>query len=329
MKRGEPSTHGFGSGARVWACWFLATVVGALSCGSSGSDKPPGSGAAGAAGGGDVAGAAGGGDVAGATGAAGATPTGGSAGAAGTAAAGGAGAAGVAGTSGAAGAAGGGGTAGMAGATADAGAGGATADAGAGGATAMTFFVTSDTSMTGNLGGLAGADKRCQDLATAAGQGIRTWHAYLSVASGPGGLPINAKDRIGNGPWHNSKGALLASTLAELHDPAKHGDYMLFIDEKGQPIPGQWAGSPASDGVQHDILTGSNPDGTLLPNETCKDWTSQANADKAWVGHSDGLGPGGSTDAQYRSWNSAHENGGCDNTVPKGGKGRLYCFAIN
>jgi hypothetical protein len=191
----------------------------------------------------------------------------------------------------------------------------------------MTFFVTSNKSTTGNLGGLTGADKRCQDLAVAAGQGARTWHAYLSVAGG--GTPVNAKDRIGAGPWHNAKGALVANSVSELHAATKTGDYMLFIDEKGQPIPGQWAGSPVADGVQHDILTGSNPDGTLMMNETCKDWTSAAAADKAWVGHSDGLGPGGSTAATYRSWNSTHENGGCNDTAPKGGAGRLYCFAIN
>ena len=190
----------------------------------------------------------------------------------------------------------------------------------------MTFFVSSNTSVTGNLGGLVGADKRCQDLATAAGQGSLTWHAYVSVASGPAGTPVNAKDRIGAGPWHNSKGALVASDLAALHN-GKTGDYMLFLDEKGQPINGQWAGSPTP--LEHDILTGSNPDGTLMPNETCKDWTSTAAADKAWVGHSDGLGPGGSMDAQYRSWNSAHENGGCNDTAPKGGAGRIYCFAID
>jgi hypothetical protein len=193
----------------------------------------------------------------------------------------------------------------------------------------MTFFVTSDTSMTGNLGGLAGADKRCQDLAATAGAGSHTWHAYLSADMGPGGTAVNAKDRIGAGPWRNSKGALVANDLAELHAATKFGHYMLFIDEKQQPIPGQWAGSPAAAGVQHDIFTGSNADGTLKPNETCKNWTSESAADHGWVGHSDGLGPGGSMDAGYRSWNSTHENGSCMNTVPKGGKGRLYCFAIN
>jgi collagen triple helix repeat protein len=290
---------------------FAAGQLCIVGCGSSGGNK--GTGTAGVGGTAGATGTAGASGVAGALGTAGATGT---AGAVGTA-----GASGVAGATGTAGATG---AAGVAGATGSA---GATGDAGvtdAGSATAMTFFVSSNTSVTGNLGGLAGADKRCQDLATVAGQGARTWHAYLSASGG--GTPVNAKDRIGSGPWHNSKGALVASDLAALHD-GKTGDYMLFIDEKGQPIPGQWAGSPAP--VEHDILTGSNPDGTLMPNETCKDWTSTAAADKAWVGHADGLGPGGSMDAQYRSWNSAHENGGCDDTAPKGGAGRIYCFAIN
>jgi hypothetical protein len=200
------------------------------------------------------------------------------------------------------------------------------AGTGGGGATAMTFFVTSDKSMTGNLGGLTGADKRCQDLATAVGAGARTWHAYLSIAGGVGG-PVNAKDRIGTGPWHNQKGALVANNVAELHAPTKSGDYMLFITEKGEFVNGHWTGSPTP--VEHDILTGSNSDGTLKANDTCKDWTSMSAADKAMVGHADGLGPGGSTTPPYNSWNSAHENGGCNDTAPLGGAGRLYCFAIN
>jgi hypothetical protein len=199
--------------------------------------------------------------------------------------------------------------------------------AGTGGAHPMSFFVTSTTSMTGNLGGLVGADKRCQDLEVTAGQGSHTWHAYVSVAAGQGGAAVNAKDRIGAGPWYNSKGALVAMDVAALHATTKTGDYMLFIDEKGQPINGQWTGSPSP--VQHDILTGSKPDGTLMANETCKDWTSASAADKAYVGHSDGKGPGGTTDAPYSSWNSAHENGGCNDTAPKGGAGRLYCFAVD
>ena len=168
--------------------------------------------------------------------------------------------------------------------------------------------------MTGNLGGLAGADKRCQDLATAVGAGSHTWHAYLSVAMGPGGTAVNAKDRIGTGPWYNVKGALLANTVAELHAATKSGDHLLFITEKGGYVNGQWPGSPAP--VQHDILTGSNADGTLKMNETCKDWTSIAATDKAWVGHADGLGPGADPTPPYNSWNSSHENGGCNDTAP-------------
>jgi hypothetical protein len=191
----------------------------------------------------------------------------------------------------------------------------------------MTFFVTSDKSMTGNLGGLAGADKRCQDLATAVGQGARTWHAYLSADMGPSGTAVNAKDRIGAGPWYNQKGALIANNLTELHAANRSGNYMLYIDEHGATIQGNWVGSPKP--VEHDILTGSNADGTLKPNETCKNWTSAANADKAWVGHTDGLGPNADPTPPYNSWNSSHENGGCDDTAPRGGAGRLYCFALN
>ena len=136
---------------------------------------------------------------------------------------------------------------------------------------------------------------------------------------------MNAKDRIGTGPWYNVKGALVAANLIDLH--ARYGDYMLFLDEKGGFINGHWTGSPTP--VEHDLLTGSNRDGTVKPGETCKDWTSAANIDKAWVGHSDGLGPNGTADPILRQWNSAHENGGCDNTAPLGGAGRLACFAVD
>jgi hypothetical protein len=191
--------------------------------------------------------------------------------------------------------------------------------------TSMSFFVTSDTSKTGNLGGLTGADKRCQDLATAAGQGGKTWHAYLSAEMGPAGAAVNAKDRIGTGPWYNVKGALIAMNLTDLH--ARNGDYMLFLDEKGKPINGHWPQSPTP--VEHDLLTGSNRDGTLKPMETCQSWTSGSAADHAWVGHSDGLGPNGTADPALLPWNSAHENGNCMDTAPKGGAGRLACFAVN
>ena len=310
---------------RAIAISSLSVVLTLVGCGSNGAIVKTG--AAGASGG-STAGTSGGaaGATAGATGSAGSTASGGAGdtggggatGAAGNGAAGATGATGAAGT-GTAGAAGGSG--GSGGAT------GAAGSTGAGGATAMTFFVTSDKSTPGNLGGLVGADKRGQDLAAAAGQGSRTWHAYLSVAMGAGATPVNAKDRIGTGPWYNSKGALIANNVAELHAATRSGDHTLYITEKGEFVNGNWVGSPKP--VEHDILTGSNADGTLKANETCKDWTSTAAADKAWVGHADGLGPNADPTPPYNSWNSSHENGGCNDTAPKGGAGRLYCFAIN
>ena len=124
-----------------------------------------------------------------------------------------------------------------------------------------SFFVTSTTSVTGNLGGLTGADARCQGLAQAAGYGNRTWRAYLSVERDPvnGNQQTHAKDRIGTGPWYNVNRVLVANNGTELHN--RTGDAALFLDERGQRINGQWSGSPAP--VEHDILTGSNADGTL------------------------------------------------------------------
>ena len=189
----------------------------------------------------------------------------------------------------------------------------------------MTFFVTSATSVTGNLGGLAGADATCQRLATAVGVGNRTWRAYLSVERDPanGNNPTDARSRIGSGPWLNVNGAAVASTLAELH--GRTGNVDVFIDERGQRINGQWPGSPTPN--EHDILTGSNADGTLMRGLTCNDWTSAGTDVAAQVGHSDGLGGGGSTAGTNSSWNSAHSNASCANTAPRGGAGRLYCFA--
>ena len=189
----------------------------------------------------------------------------------------------------------------------------------------LGFFVTSQTSMTGNLGGLAGADATCQRLATTAGAGNRTWRAYLSVARDPanGNQPTNARDRIGTGPWLNANGVSVASNLTELH--ARTGDAALFVDERGQRINGQWTGSPSPN--QHDVLTGSNADGTLLRGFTCADWTSGAASDAGQVGHADGLGPGQSTAGALASWNSAHANQNCADTAPRGGAGRIYCFA--
>jgi len=189
----------------------------------------------------------------------------------------------------------------------------------------FSFFVTSVTSTTGNLGGLAGADATCQALAQAVGQGSRTWRAYLSVErdAANGNQPTHARDRIGNGPWVNATGTAIASSIAELH--ARTGDASVFLDERGQRINGQWTGSPSP--VEHDILTGSNPDGTLAPGLTCEDWTSASTTVAAQVGHSDGLGPGQSTAGSLSSWNSAHVNQDCSNTAPRGGAGRIYCFA--
>jgi hypothetical protein len=188
----------------------------------------------------------------------------------------------------------------------------------------MTFFVTSAKSVTGNLGGLRGADTRCETLAAAVGNTHRTWRAYLSVERDLDNKRTDARDRIGNGPWVNANGVAVARDLNELH--ARKGDANVFVDERGQRIAGQWAGSPAP--VEHDILTGSNADGTLMSGMTCSDWTSDSASLAAQVGHSDGLGPGGDTSGTLSSWNSAHANQSCANTAPRGGAGRIYCFAL-
>ncbi len=189
----------------------------------------------------------------------------------------------------------------------------------------MSFFVTSARSTTGNVGGLRGADSLCQNLATAAGVGNKTWRAYLSVErdADNGNQPTNARSRIGNGPWFNAKGAMVAANPTELH--ARKGDSTVFVDERGQPINGQWSGSPSP--VEHDIMTGSQADGTLLAGMTCGDWTSDSTTTQGQVGHSDGLGPNGDTSGALSSWNSAHANQNCANTAPRGGAGRIYCFA--
>lgn len=192
-------------------------------------------------------------------------------------------------------------------------------------AVTLGFFVSSDTSKTGNLGGLAGADSRCQTLANAAGFTKKTWHAYLSAEHGDGAGPVNARDRIGTGPWYNAKGVLVAADVASLH--ARKGDAEVFLDEHGNKINGQWPGSPAP--VEHDILTGSKEDGTVMESMTCADWTSTDTALSAQVGHSDGLGPGANANQPYSSWNSSHANGGCNDTAPRGGAGRIYCFAVD
>jgi hypothetical protein len=194
----------------------------------------------------------------------------------------------------------------------------------------MTFFVTS-TSQDGNLGGLDGADAICDELATAVGSGNRTWRAYLSAENG--GDAINARDRIGNGPWENAAGEVLAEDLDALHDPDLVGDPNLFIDEKGVRINGQWNGG---DPNEHDIMTGSNSDGMLLmvadTTTTCDDWTSNSMAPGPQVGHTDGMGPMMNTSMpNFTSWNGGHASRGCSSELlsMSGSTGRIYCFAAD
>jgi hypothetical protein len=190
----------------------------------------------------------------------------------------------------------------------------------------MGFFITSAPLDGGNLGGLAGADKHCQTLAAAAGAGNREWRAYLST-QGPGA--VNARDRIGNGPWANAKGQVIARDVAHLHgdtlELAQLGNNlgrMTAFTEKGEPVNGQGA-QPN----QHDILTGSTTAGRAFTDgmdHTCSNYTSNADGQgSVQVGHHDRSG-GGNT-----SWNSAHGSRGCSqpNLVATGGNGYFYCFA--
>jgi hypothetical protein len=191
----------------------------------------------------------------------------------------------------------------------------------------MTFFVTSAGPGKGaNLGGLAGADAHCQKLAEATGAGNRTWHAYLSASAADGKPAVNARDRIGAGPWHNAKGAMVARDLAQLHgdtlDLARTGNLVTkanSLTEKGGTVNGV-GDTPNT----HDILTGSQPDGrayTDAADHTCKNWTSGGEG-TAQLGHFDRNGGG-------VSWNSAHPSRGCsqENLVATGGAGLFYCFA--
>ena len=191
----------------------------------------------------------------------------------------------------------------------------------------MTFFVTSAGPGRGaDLGGIEGADKHCQALASAAGAGSRTWRAYLSTQ----GKAINdtnvihARDRIGSGPWHNAKGALIAASVADLHGDIQRDRNSInkefALDEKGQPVKGR--GDTPN---QHDILTGSDSFGRALAGTAdwnCSNWTSNATTGAAMVGHHDRSGGGNS------SWNAAHMSRGCSqqNLVATGGAGLFYCF---
>jgi len=151
---------------------------------------------------------------------------------------------------------------------------------------AMSFFVTRTGSKTANLGGLRGADKICQNLASGVGLGNKTWHAYLSAERDPdnGNKPTDARSRIGTGPWSNAKGVVVAKNLDELH--ARTGDADVFLDEHGQRVPGNWPNSPKP--TVHDVLTGSTADGRVMAGKTCNDWTSESSDQQAQVGHSEG-----------------------------------------
>jgi hypothetical protein len=189
----------------------------------------------------------------------------------------------------------------------------------------MSFFVTSAGPGSGaNLGGLAGADKHCQQLAAAAGAGNRTWRAYLSAAAAAGQPAVNAKDRIGKGPWMNAKGVVIAKSVEDLHSDANNLTKDTNLTEKGTPVNG--VGDKPN---QHDILTGSQTDGTLQMGEApCGNWTSASEGTgTANVGHSDRRGGGPAA----TSWNASHPSRGCSqqNLVATGGNGYFYCFAAN
>lgn len=194
---------------------------------------------------------------------------------------------------------------------------------------AMTFFVTSAGSGKGaDLGGLAGADAICQRLAEAAGAGGKTWRAYLSTQATGGAAAVNARDRIGAGPWQNAKGVIIATNLADLHGTATNLTKQTALNEKGQPVNGR--GDTPN---QHDILTGSQADGTAFgPGEdrTCGNYTQSGAEGVVMVGHHDRSGTDDS--AAAKSWNMSHPSrGGCSQEALRGtgGAGLFYCFAAN
>ena len=191
----------------------------------------------------------------------------------------------------------------------------------------MGFFITSvGPGNGGNLGGLAGADKHCQNLAAAVGAGNRTWRAYLSAAAGGGQPAVNARDRIGNGPWYNAKGVLIAASVADLHGDNQRDSNNIrkptALDEKGAEVKG--VGDKPN---QHDILTGSDSHGRIpigaAATLTCNNWTSDADTERTIVGHHDRLG------GANASWNAVHGSAGCSQAalVKTGGNGLFYCFA--
>jgi hypothetical protein len=190
----------------------------------------------------------------------------------------------------------------------------------------MSFFVTSANPGKGaDLGGLAGADAHCQALATAAGAGKRTWRAYLATTSN-GQPQVNARDRIGKGPWVNVKGDVIATSVDDLHSANNKLTKQTALNEKGSMVNGR--GDTPN---MHDILTGTQPDGRAIAGSAdtnCSNWTSSTTG-AAMVGHSDRIGLDESVPA--KSWNSSHQSRGCSMDALKstGGAGLFYCFAVN
>jgi hypothetical protein len=189
----------------------------------------------------------------------------------------------------------------------------------------MTFFVTSVGSGRGaDLGGLAGADRHCHTLATAVGAGDREWRAYLSTIATADAPAVHARDRIGAGPWHNAKGVRVAGNVADLHADASNLTKATVLTERGDTVNGR--GDRPN---MHDILTGSDLDGTVFVEEgytNCDNWTSSGTEGGARVGHHDRVGGG----QHPTSWNSAHTSRGCsqENLQATGGSGLFYCFAV-
>jgi len=191
----------------------------------------------------------------------------------------------------------------------------------------MTFFITSTSGPDGaNFGGIEGADRHCQDLATKAGAGGKTWRAYLSTQAEGGKAAINARDRIGKGPWVNTEGEEVAASVDDLHSDKSKIGVEIGRSENGRRIPGRLFVVN-----QRDILTGSTADGRALPPDkdmTCGNWTKNGEG-SAMVGHHDRMGL--RDDAPSKSWNASHPSRGCSAAALKssGGAGLLYCFAAN
>ncbi|WP_246215757.1 hypothetical protein [Microvirga makkahensis] len=200
---------------------------------------------------------------------------------------------------------------------------------GTGASVDTTFFVTSVGSGKGaDLGGLEGADRHCQSLAEAAGIRGKTWRAYLSTQAAGGSAAVNARDRIGRGPWRNAKGVVIARDVADLHGPGNNLNKQTSLTEKGAMVKGR-GDSPN----EHDILTGSQADGTAFAgpeDRTCGNWTKSGTDGAAMVGHHDRMGL--NEEPPAKSWNASHPTrGGCSQDALKstGGAGLFYCFAAN